>query len=437
MQDRLFTGFQSHDIPLEEIELPVLSSQVSNYETLVQQLHGMGFDHRKVELAITYAKASTVDEMLPYLILGEHGWDHEFLTGDPSGDCLICEASLSDHRESQGERQNRRGSVKEVQEQIEYFRRKYSKEELSVQGEICMICFEELEHKWAHPECRDHFFCIDCVHNYLQIKITEAQVSCIRCPGENCQKVFQDSLLNSLVSEELYSKYLKFKWRAELLKDPNVKWCKTLNCEGYMKGSTRNPYMICPVCRFEMCFKCGDKWHGTRTCDEVIDQAYDMWAKGKEVQLCPQCKRRIEKVDGCNHMACSVCSYEWCWLCRGKYTNNHFNSLNPFGCPDLQGEENTRQLWPITRIYLTRTRNVFIWIFIILFFPLILCGVPAAEAARNGYWALRDRGYSKCLAWAVGALYFVVVFVAAPILFLLSLPVLLVYGIWKLCLRVF
>jgi hypothetical protein len=31
-------------------------------------------------------------------------------------------------------------------------------------------------------------------------------------------------------------------------------------------------------------------------------------------------------------MTCSICRYEWCWLCGAMYTNNHFNEYNPEGC---------------------------------------------------------------------------------------------------------
>ena len=32
-------------------------------------------------------------------------------------------------------------------------------------------------------------------------------------------------------------------------------------------------------------------------------------------------------------MTCHTCKYEFCWLCRSKYSYNHFNSYNILGCP--------------------------------------------------------------------------------------------------------
>ena len=34
---------------------------------------------------------------------------------------------------------------------------------------------------------------------------------------------------------------------------------------------------------------------------------------------CPKCKSLFEKVSGCQHMTCSICKYEWCWVCGMPY----------------------------------------------------------------------------------------------------------------------
>lgn len=54
---------------------------------------------------------------------------------------------------------------------------------------------------------------------------------------------------------------------------------------------------------------------------------------------CPKCKTSVEKIAGCNHMTCQYCNFQWCWICGGTYTPNHYNKLNPLGCGGMQFAE--------------------------------------------------------------------------------------------------
>ena len=71
-------------------------------------------------------------------------------------------------------------------------------------------------------------------------------------------------------------------------------------------------------------------------CNQNVDIGYSKWALNKDVQKCPKCRMGIEKADGCNHMTCSSCRYEFCWICKGPYTDSHFEVWNIFGCPGAQ-----------------------------------------------------------------------------------------------------
>jgi len=39
---------------------------------------------------------------------------------------------------------------------------------------------------------------------------------------------------------------------------------------------------------------------------------------------CPYCNVWIEKNQGCNHMTCTNCRFEFCWLCKGTYQNHNY-----------------------------------------------------------------------------------------------------------------
>ena len=51
------------------------------------------------------------------------------------------------------------------------------------------------------------------------------------------------------------------------------------------------------------------------------DEDSDNWVK-INTKPCPKCKSPIEKNQGCMHMTCSQCKYEFCWLCLGDYRNH-------------------------------------------------------------------------------------------------------------------
>jgi hypothetical protein len=49
----------------------------------------------------------------------------------------------------------------------------------------------------------------------------------------------------------------------------------------------------------------------------------------QQCRRCPNCRVNIEKNEGCNHMTCTYCGYEFCWFCKREYT---LCSQNPLRC---------------------------------------------------------------------------------------------------------
>ena len=64
----------------------------------------------------------------------------------------------------------------------------------------------------------------------------------------------------------------------------------------------------------------------------MIDDEFGRWAARSDVNPCPKCRVPVEKDEGCQHMTCAVCHYQWCWVCGGKYTHNHYKPFNLWGC---------------------------------------------------------------------------------------------------------
>lgn len=307
--------------------------------------------------------------------------------------------------------------------------------EISDVSSSCEICLYELTFPWTHPRCGEHTFCLSCITTYLETLINDSKVLNIKCPGSKCLIEFTEQDISKIVSAEVFSKYLKFKSRAELLVDPEVKWCIQPDCEGFVRGSSKDKLKTCPICAFKLCFQCGKAWHPNKTCEDVVDADYELWARGKEIQMCPRCKHRIEKIDGCNHMTCAACSHNWCWLCRGKYTSNHFSPLNPFGCANLQSGFHTRNEWPMWKIYLARCKGLCFWLLVLIFFPLIIVFGPAVYTTRSFH---RDNyRRSNCTQIICDFGVFLIATAITLPAYALAIPFLIIFGTFKLLKRCF
>jgi hypothetical protein len=198
-------------------------------------------------------------------------------------------------------------------------------EEARVLPFVCAICQENVYEPMTELMCA-HAFCKGCLVTYIQIKIEEGQILLINCPYLNCQSQIYEFTIQRLVSETVFSKYLRFKKIEELSRDPFLKWCPVADCEGYDKGSLKKSRLICNICSFEYCFYCSSKWHPREKCKFEDEKKLDKWAHQQGIKFCPNCRRKVEKNLGCDHMTCPKCNYEWCWLCGTRYNSEHYNN---------------------------------------------------------------------------------------------------------------
>ena len=194
---------------------------------------------------------------------------------------------------------------------------------------ICQICKNNLNEneKIILDKCK-HFFCKKCILNFIKIKILENKVQFIKCLNYDCSEKLSNSLITELIkdNENLLSKYNEYKFRLEIINNPNKKFCPYPNCDSYLIKN-ENPNELISKCKneHEYCFKCLNKPHKNNICEENIDdENIKQYAKNKFIKKCPKCGTYTEKNEGCNHMICLECNYQWCWLCNEQYDYNHY-----------------------------------------------------------------------------------------------------------------
>lgn len=188
--------------------------------------------------------------------------------------------------------------------------------------ETCGICYNEGVDGYSMP-C-GHSFCEACWRSYLIAWFNQRQSSIMKitCPQHDCCMRLTSTDIQFIHSE------LSTNWQDSYLssfveKSTHYRRCTGPDCR--MVAFLRDPPdqmcrpVTCGSCDSSFCFTCGEAPHEPARCDafqewNLIFSTNSFWVK-KHSKPCPSCKAPIEKTDGCNHMACTQCGADFCWLC--------------------------------------------------------------------------------------------------------------------------
>eukprot|EP00794_Sanderia_malayensis_P017423 gene17423-19167_t len=209
-----------------------------------------------------------------------------------------------------------------------------------------------------------HKFCNKCWDRYLSAKISHGQTHNIFCPGHACEKLVPVEFTEKLVSRDMAKIYLEFDIKAFVDTNPYLRWCPHPNCDMAIKL----PEQMLPLnsLRNGLNAKSVDCGKGHYFCCECFGEAHepcscDQWQKWKEKvkeidpqkesgltnkrsavataywlvtnsKKCPSCKSHIEKNQGCNHMTCSKCKHEFCWVCMEPWKIHSAETGGYFRC---------------------------------------------------------------------------------------------------------
>jgi len=171
-----------------------------------------------------------------------------------------------------------------------------------------------------------HSFCSNCWYDFLSVKIKENKLPSIKCLNYDCKEKLTDKFIINLLKSDidLIKKYKRYQLELKIINDPNKKLCPYPNCDSYLElKQIRNKDVTCKN-NHTFCFECLKKPHGKLPCNENLDKSMEEYAMNNFVKKCPKCSIITEKNNGCNHMTCTKCGYQWCWLCNQEYNVNHF-----------------------------------------------------------------------------------------------------------------
>lgn len=172
----------------------------------------------------------------------------------------------------------------------------------------------------------------DCYGGYLENLVSNGP-SCttMSCPSFKCPLKISSDKLKSICSDEVYQKYYMYIVRDFIDSSSFMHWCPAPRC-GKIAIGTELTEIVCS-CNFPTCASCGLESHRPATCSEVAKWAIKNTNESENsswilvnTKGCPKCSRRIEKNQGCNHMTCSMCRHEFCWICLGNWIGHNGNS---------------------------------------------------------------------------------------------------------------
>lgn len=175
-------------------------------------------------------------------------------------------------------------------------------------------------------------------------------------------------VIESVVSKEMDKRYLQFDIKAFVENNPAIKWCPTAGCERAVRltkqGSNpsgsdtlsfpllRAPAVDCGKGHL-FCWECLGEAHEPCDCqtwknwlqkitemkpEELVgvSEAYEdaancLWLLTNS-KPCANCKSPIQKNEGCNHMQCAKCKYDFCWICLEEWKKHSSSTGGYYRC---------------------------------------------------------------------------------------------------------
>ncbi|ORY59720.1 uncharacterized protein BCR38DRAFT_412715 [Pseudomassariella vexata] len=197
------------------------------------------------------------------------------------------------------------------------------------------------------PDCQHDFdICRTCLNRHIITQL-ELQgygaVDNINCPTPECHHTYTHSEIRILAMPETFAMYDRYAVLNSLSNQPNFRWCLGEGCtsgglyddpsqpDESVKPLFKEPNRImCSECKFNMCFACQIPWHTGLDCAQHAslqahgDPNYSRtqeWIESN-TKPCPGqgCGVLVVKGEGCFHMTCSQCRFEFCWECLADWT---------------------------------------------------------------------------------------------------------------------
>ncbi|XP_029919341.1 ankyrin repeat and IBR domain-containing protein 1-like isoform X2 [Myripristis murdjan] len=211
-----------------------------------------------------------------------------------------------------------------------------------------------------------HEFCRACWEGFLNVKIQEGDAHNIFCPAYDCYQLVPVHVIESVISREMDQRYLQFDIKAFVENNPAIRWCPAVRCERAVRLTRPGPgdndphsFPLLPSPAVDcgkghlFCWECLGEAHEPCDCqtwrnwlqkvtemkpEELagVSEAYEdaancLWLLTNS-KPCANCKSPIQKNEGCNHMQCAKCKYDFCWICLEEWKKHSSSTGGYYRC---------------------------------------------------------------------------------------------------------
>ncbi|XP_040899377.1 ankyrin repeat and IBR domain-containing protein 1-like [Toxotes jaculatrix] len=237
------------------------------------------------------------------------------------------------------------------------------------ESSLCGICMSSISvfEEPVDMSC-GHEFCRACWEGFLNLKIQEGEAHNIFCPAFDCYQLVPVEVIESVVSREMDRRYLQFDIKAFVENNPAIRWCPVAGCERAVRLNTQGPGtstsdpLSFPLLRAPavdcgkghlFCWECQGEAHEPCDCETWklwlqkvtemrpeelagVSEAYEdaancLWLLTNS-KPCANCKSPIQKNEGCNHMQCAKCKYDFCWICLEEWKKHSSSTGGYYRC---------------------------------------------------------------------------------------------------------
>jgi len=212
----------------------------------------------------------------------------------------------------------------------------------------CAICYDDFDTSEMMSMACGHQFCMECWHDFCDNAINEGPASVhTTCPNAQCREVVTEEEMSRALgsNSSQLTKFMDYQLRSFVESNALTRWCPGKGCDRIASAESASAMEAegnvasCSACTTGFCMICGEEPHAPSTCKDLAkwnekcrnESETANWILAN-TKSCPRCGSRIEKNQGCNHMTCSSCKHEFCWICMGDWSDHGASTGGYYKC---------------------------------------------------------------------------------------------------------